>query len=263
VTPLSGLGLHQGKQSTVGFMAAPGPIAFERGGVVRELGVFRVGTTRRATDIACDAFTVSTVEHLLAGFAGLGLRSGCRVVLGGHDELPLLDGSAMTYARALLALELPTSPPSLAVSRPGLVEVDGSTYDFQPADGVHVSVDVDLPASCAPQASWDGHVQSFMGIASARTFALEEDVAELNRLGLARHVDPASALVVSESTIHGSGVVLPDEPARHKLLDLLGDAYLYGGPPRGRLHATRPGHARNHRAFERAIAQGILVKDAR
>jgi UDP-3-O-acyl-N-acetylglucosamine deacetylase len=51
----------------------------------------------------------------------------------------------------------------------------------------------------------------------------------------------------------------PDEPARHKLLDMMGDLYLHGGPPAGRLRAVRPGHAANARAFARAREEGILV----
>jgi UDP-3-O-[3-hydroxymyristoyl] N-acetylglucosamine deacetylase len=54
---------------------------------------------------------------------------------------------------------------------------------------------------------------------------------------------------------------LADEPARHKLLDLVGDLYLYGGPPRGRVRATRPGHGATHEAMRRALAEGLVARE--
>jgi len=225
---------------------------------VRDISTFRVVPSARSTSIACDAFAVATVEHLLAAFAGLGVRSGCRVVLGGDDELPLLDGSAMAFTKRLLELDLPRSGSVLRVARAGRVTAGEAMYDFAPGDAVNVTAEVDLPASCERIATWNGEPATFMQVARARTFALEADIAELERLGVAQHVDPASVVVVSDDRLWGSGSVAPDEPARHKLLDLVGDAYLAGGPPLGSLRATRPGHARNHQAFAEARARGIL-----
>ena len=75
---------------------------------------------------------------------------------------------------------------------------------------------------------------------------LARDIGELVAGGLARHVEPASVVVLApEAILHAGRAFSPDEPARHKLLDLLGDLYLSGGPPLGRLRAVRPGHAAN------------------
>jgi len=138
--------------------------------------------------------------------------------------------------------------------------VDGSIYEFSPCDDVRVEVSVELPAFCTREASWNGEPETFVrDIAPARTFMLERDADELSRRGLARHVDPASVLVVTDTHIAGAGEIAPDEPARHKLLDLIGDAYLHGGPPRGLVRATKPGHGRNHAAFARAIAMGVIA----
>ena len=256
---LQGFGLHTGAEASVTLVAEPGPLRLERGGIAREMGDFRVAATRRATDIACDAFAVATVEHLFAAFAGLGVRAGCRVVVEGPaGELPLLDGAALAWMRALETLGFePTAGASLRVVKAGIVEVEGSTYAFEPSATTRVEVEVDLPPSCARAASWDGG--PFERIAAARTFATEADVEALARDGLARHVDPASVLVVTSDAIRGVGDIAPDEPARHKLLDLVGDAFLHGGPPVGRLAATRPGHARNHVAFTRARAMGLVA----
>jgi UDP-3-O-acyl-N-acetylglucosamine deacetylase len=67
-------------------------------------------------------------------------------------------------------------------------------------------------------------------------------------------------VVIAEDAIHAAGAPFaPDEPARHKLLDLVGDMYLYGGPPRGRVRAFRPGHAATHAAMARALDLGVLA----
>ena len=110
-------------------------------------------------------------------------------------------------------------------------------------------------------ARWQGDGEDFrLRIAPARTFATAGDVEELLRRGLARHADPGSVVVISPQAIHFSGRPFsPDEPARHKLLDLMGDLYLHGGPALGRTRAIRPGHAANSRAIRLARERGILV----
>ncbi len=256
---MAGIGLHGGLPGAVGLTAEPGPVRLERDGVARDLAAFRVADGRFSTTIACDAFAIRTVEHLFGALAGLGVRDGLRVVVTG-DELPLLDGGAATFAASLAALGLVASESPLRVVREGSLDVEGSSYFFSPSRETRVEVEVELPAPCTRWASWEGDAADFVArIAPARTFGLERDLAELERLGLARHVDPASAIVVGDGRIHGQGETAPDEPARHKLLDLLGDAYFHGGPPRGVLRATRPGHARNHAAFARARELGSIA----
>jgi UDP-3-O-[3-hydroxymyristoyl] N-acetylglucosamine deacetylase len=73
-------------------------------------------------------------------------------------------------------------------------------------------------------------------------------------------VDLCAVMVIDETgRVQSPGApARPGEFARHKLLDLLGDTYLYGGIPRGRLRAVWPGHAANHDALRRALAAGIV-----
>jgi UDP-3-O-[3-hydroxymyristoyl] N-acetylglucosamine deacetylase len=254
----SGIGLHGGKPAVALLVAEPGPVRIERGGVICALAELRVLGTRFSTTVGCDAFSVGTVEHLFAALAGLGVRDGVRIVVQG-DELPLLDGGARAFAEDVAALGIAARPAPLRVTREARIEVDGSEYFFAPGDGTRVAVEVELPSCCASDASWAGDADDFVRrIAPARTFALERDLAELERRGLARHASRESVLVVGDA-IHGAGEVAPDEPARHKLLDFIGDAYFHGGPPRGNVRAVRPGHARNHGAFVRALELGVLA----
>jgi UDP-3-O-acyl-N-acetylglucosamine deacetylase len=139
--------------------------------------------------------------------------------------------------------------------------VGASRYEFEPGEGVSLRVAFETDdARLARAASWDGDVHDFRArIAPARTFALARDLATIERLGLARHADPASVVLVMPDAIHCRGPFVPDEPARHKLLDLIGDLYLYGGPPRGTLSARRPGHGPTHEALGKARRDGILA----
>jgi UDP-3-O-[3-hydroxymyristoyl] N-acetylglucosamine deacetylase len=253
---LTGHGLHGGAPASVELVPEPGPIRVEVEGVVRPFEAFHVVSTQFSTVIGCDAFEVRTVEHLFAALAGLGIREGLRIVVTG-GEMPFLDGGARSFCDVL---EPRRDAPKTRVVRAARFEIDGSIYELEPRDDVRVEVAVDLPAFCAREAAWNGEPDAFVReIAPARTFAIEHDLGELSSRGLARHVDPASVLVVTDTHIAGVGEISSDEPARHKLLDLIGDAYLHGGPPRGLVRATRPGHARNHVAFERAIAAGVIA----
>jgi UDP-3-O-[3-hydroxymyristoyl] N-acetylglucosamine deacetylase len=96
-------------------------------------------------------------------------------------------------------------------------------------------------------------------LAPARTFGLRREHEALLAMGRARAVDLRAVLVFDdERPLEASLPTTPDEPARHKLLDLLGDLALFGGPFVGRMEASRPGHARTHRFLEAAFRAGAL-----
>lgn len=260
---LGGKGLHFGVHATVDLRRWDGPTVVVVGEACAEVEALRVVGTRRATvvQLAHDGASISTVEHLFAALGAHRLSRGVRVVVEG-PELPLLDGGSMEYCRAIAGLNVPPAPSLLRVARDGDVEVGASCFAFRVATETHVSVDVDFgDARIARLASWGGDALDFADrIASARTFALERDLPELARDRLAAYVPPESVVFVGEQ-IHAAGrPFAPDEPARHKLLDLIGDSFVYGGPAIGHVHAVRPGHAANHAAFQDALASGILVR---
>jgi UDP-3-O-[3-hydroxymyristoyl] N-acetylglucosamine deacetylase len=225
-----------------------------------------VAGTGRATTVEAHegALRVGTVEHALSALAGLGIYEGVALAVEG-PELPLLDGGASVWCDALGQLGLDRARgPRVRVARPAVIHVGRSSYAFEPAErpAIHVEVRVELDdPRLDAEARWSGDPDDFRTrIAPARTFAMARDLHELMGRGLARHVDPTSVVVLAPEAIHCAGrPFTPDEPARHKLLDLLGDAYLHGGPPLGRLRAVRPGHAANAQALARARAEGVLV----
>jgi UDP-3-O-[3-hydroxymyristoyl] N-acetylglucosamine deacetylase len=267
-TWVQGRGLHSGVSGRVCLRACEGPVTLAAGGCVAPIGQLRVASTVRATTVEAHggALRVATVEHLFAALAGLGVYEGLAIVVEG-PEMPLLDGAAAAWCDAIDSLRPVATAPRARVAREGVVGVGESRYAFAPGPRVDVTVAIAFDgfdaARIAPEARWQGDAADFRDrIASARTFALARDISELLAAGLARGVDPTAVVVVAPDAVHCAGrPYSTDEPARHKLLDLLGDLYLYGGPPVGQLRATRPGHAANAQAMQRALAEGIVVAD--
>jgi UDP-3-O-[3-hydroxymyristoyl] N-acetylglucosamine deacetylase len=123
-------------------------------------------------------------------------------------------------------------------------------------------VTIDFPPPvCRQRATWDGDAAAFMArIAPARTFGWAHELDALRAVGRASAVDLASVLVFDErGPISGCRPPEPDEPARHKLLDLVGDLTLHGGPPLGIIDAFAPGHTATHAVVVRALSLGVLV----
>jgi UDP-3-O-[3-hydroxymyristoyl] N-acetylglucosamine deacetylase len=265
---IEGPGLHTGAPGAVRFTCHRGPVVLRSGGVDSSMTELRVVDTARSTTVANASGTIriATIEHVLAALGGLGVHSGVAVVIEGA-EAPLADGGARRYVDALRALGITPSPPPLRVVRDGVVVVGKSRYELRrldDADAVELEIEVDFgDARLARTASWSGDADDFgTRIAGARTFGFEHEIEELLARELASHVTPESVVVIAEAGILSRGAPFTaDEPARHKLLDLIGDLYLHGGPPRGGIRAARPGHAVTHEVIRRAREDGLLVSD--
>jgi UDP-3-O-[3-hydroxymyristoyl] N-acetylglucosamine deacetylase len=240
-----------------------GPTRVRRGAEEATLGELVVVDTARSTTIARrdGGLRVATVEHLFAALAASGAREGVLVELEG-PEIPLADGCALAFADAIAALGVAPSAPRLRVERDGAIQVGVSRYTFRRAEGVTVEVHVDFgDARLAKTARWEGDPADFRArVAPARTFGFEHEIEELLARGLASHVDRESVVVLGPDRILSAGRPFePDEPARHKLLDLVGDLFVHGGPPIGATIAERPGHAATHQAVAQAIDRGLLT----
>jgi UDP-3-O-[3-hydroxymyristoyl] N-acetylglucosamine deacetylase len=265
---VEGVGLHSGVSARVGLRACAGPVTLAVGDRVARIDELHVASTARATTVEAHggALRVATVEHLFAALAGLGVYEGLAIRVDG-PELPLLDGGASAWCAAIEGLHLAAALPRARIVREAVVDVGGSRYELSPGEHVDVGVAIAFEGFDAtrisPEARWRGDATDFRArIAPARTFALTRDIGELAAAGLARGVDPSAVVLLAPDAVHSAGRPFSsDEPARHKLLDLVGDLYLTGGPPLGRLRAVRPGHAANAHAMKRAFAEGILVAD--
>ncbi|MCL2776613.1 MAG: UDP-3-O-acyl-N-acetylglucosamine deacetylase [Polyangiaceae bacterium] len=259
-----GQGLHSAARSAVRFERHEGPLAVCIGNTVLPLGELVVVDTTRSTTLASrdGRVCIGTVEHAFAALGGLGIYDGVLVTFEG-PEVPLADGGAAHFCDALACVGARASVgPLLRVVRDSKIVVGASEYVFERGQEVCVEVDVDFhDARLSRVARWNGDANDFrVRMAPARTFGFEHEVADLLARGLASHVARESVVVIGKECIFSAGpFFLPDEPARHKLLDLVGDMYLLGGPPLGKVRAYRPGHTATHAAMERALRDGIVA----
>jgi UDP-3-O-acyl-N-acetylglucosamine deacetylase len=195
---------------------------------------------------------VGLVEHVLAALASLRIDN-CFVELDA-PEPPGLDGSAQQFVDLLNrsgAVLQPARRVVWEIDGPVVVRQNGATLALHPwqGDGLRASYILDYgPAS---PIGWQMHTltitpESFVNdLADCRTFLLEAEAAELRRQGFGERLTPADLLVFGPDGPINNRLRYANEPARHKILDLLGDLSLLGQDVRGHLVAYRSGHPLN------------------
>ncbi len=216
---------------------------------------------------------IHTVEHILSALAGLGITDALLDLQG--QEVPIGDGSAAPFVQALrdagvcrVASDAP-EPEPIIIREPITVTDDrgeGRIEALPPLPGEHaldLSYDLDygptspLPAQRATlRLDAAGGADTYAAqIAPARTFCLAEEAQAMRKMGFFKHLEPRDMLVIGEDGQPiDNALHFPDEPARHKLLDLLGDLALTGRPIVGRIAASRSGHALNHEMARKLLA---------
>jgi len=212
-----------------------------------------VAGTARGTNIGAGGKTIYTVEHLLSAAAGLGLDD-LDIELSG-EEPPAMDGSALPYAQALAAAGIEgKSGQNRSHSRlDALTEFSkgDTSYRATPGPaGITFKLVYDYPHRLVGRQALELRLtpETYLKeIAPARTFGFEHELAALKDAGLALGGSLENAIIITEETILAkNGLRFPDEFARHKLLDLIGDLALTGLCLDGILiEAHRPGHAGN------------------
>lgn len=259
-----GKGLHSGRDCAVTLRKSDGPVRLGTSGRTVPVGALAVARTDLGVSVRAVGWTIDSVEHLLAAFGGLGVRRGVDVIVEG-GEVPLSDGASKRFCEALRELEPPSDPPLLVVSREGVVTVGESVYAFRPSATAALEVTIEFAAPAIGRATvrWDGDPRSFeTDFAWARTFGFRSQAAALFAAGRALGAAANSVMILDDE----GHVEPPSRPprdgefARHKLLDLVGDLYLGGGPPRGEIRARRPGHTATRAALARALAEGIVTR---
>lgn len=253
---VEGFGLHAGAPGRVTLRPCPGESTLNGHPISRFCAV----RAERSTAIVCEGVQARTVEHLFAALAALGLREGVAVTLEG-PEPPVLDGCAAAWFDKLTQLGVQSVPSSLRIARAGTIEVGLSRYTFVPRNETEVSAHIEVGDDrIAADARWGGDAADFrQRIAPARTFCFAHEVEALARAGLASHVSPEMVVVIGDEILASGRPFEAEEPVRHKILDLVGDLFLYGGPPIGEVAAHRPGHWSTHEAMRRAMAEGIVM----
>lgn len=251
---ITGIGVHSGETAAVTLRPAPPGHGLRvvrddvPGAIPIPVRVEHVVHSWLATVLGGEGWRVSTVEHLLAALTAEGIDNAEIGVEG--PEVPVLDGSAAPWVRLLRTLgRAPQAAPRRVLVIRETVEVnDGPRRArLHPAEHLELcaAIQYDHPAIGAQRHSVRLDADSFFAeLAWARTFGFLHEVEHMRAAGLARGGSLDNALVYGpDGAINPGGPRLPDEPVRHKLVDMLGDLALLGLPVRGRFEAELPGHA--------------------
>lgn len=287
---VSGRGLHTGQQVTVSFLPAPADfgVQFQRIDLpdhpVVKASPYNVFDTSRGTSIKDGEAQVNTIEHLMAALAGLGIDNVLIKTVG--PETPILDGSSRIYVEMFKEVGLTHLD---APKKIGIVKEEVSfsipekkiEITIKPSDRFKMTVNVDYGTKVlAEQQAVLDKIDNFVpDIYNCRTFVFLDELQFLIQNNLARGGDLDNAIVFVDKVpdnkvlnalgdffhkkdidvtpdhiLNNTNLRHPNEPARHKLLDLIGDLYLLGVPLRAEIIANRPGHFANT-SFARKILE--------
>ena len=293
---ISGVGLHTGVQTTMTFMPAKPNhgIKFQRidlpGSPIIEADCDRVVDVSRGTTIEQSGARVSTIEHTLAALVGLEIDN-VLIQLDG-PEAPIMDGSSIQFVNALK--EVGTEEQNALRD---FFEVQDSIFYREAARNVEIAalplddyrvtvmVDYNSPVLGSQHASITSIQQFEKEIASCRTFCFLHELEMLYKNNLIRGGDLNNAIVIvdrivepheldniarmlnkpkvevkKEGILNNIELRYNNEPARHKLLDIIGDLALAGRPLKAQILAARPGHAANV-AFAKKLKKQMQEAD--
>jgi UDP-3-O-[3-hydroxymyristoyl] N-acetylglucosamine deacetylase / 3-hydroxyacyl-[acyl-carrier-protein] dehydratase len=217
----------------------------------------------RRTCLRNGTLFVETIEHCMAALCGMGIDNAVVKVTGGMaGEVPAGDGSSRPFVEAILEAGLAEQDQAvepLIIRKPVQVCSGDATLAALPGptDRLEIiyTLEADAPLGRQTVSFHAGKDDFANDLAPARTFSFEQEARELQSRGFARHLTPRDMLVLSPEGPIDNQFRFPDECARHKVLDLLGDLYLVGRPLRGRLVAHKSGHHLNHLLARRLLEQ--------
>jgi UDP-3-O-[3-hydroxymyristoyl] N-acetylglucosamine deacetylase len=264
----TGVGLHTGEKVYLTLR----PAAVDTGIVFRRVDLDpvvelradpnQVGDTRLSTALKKGDVTVSTIEHLMAALAGLGIDNVYVEITS--PEVPIMDGSAAPFVFLIQSAGMveQTAPKKFIRVKKSIKIEDGDKWaKFEPFEGFKVSfaIDFDHPIfeKSPKQATVDFSTTSFVKeVSRARTFGFMHEVEALREAGLALGGSHDNAIVMDSYTIlNDDGLRYEDEFVKHKILDAIGDLYLLGHQLIGEFSAYKSGHALNNKLLRALIAQ--------
>lgn len=293
---LEGIGLHLGK--TVHLRLVPAPphsgIHFVRVDAEEAVRIkasySNIVSTKRSTNIEKNGYEIHTIEHLLSVLHALKIHNVDIEIDG--PECPIFDGSASYYFEKMAEAGIEEQEAEVEyiffTKSFHFVDPDtGSKYQYIPSDKLILHSLLDFPGNSigkqfAKLESFENYKEE---IAPARTFAFVKELELLQQAGLIKGGSIENAVVFAEKEysaealndlarkfkfdgdyvtegqiINKGGLRFNNEPARHKLLDLLGDLYLAGGPVKGEIIAEKPGHKSNVLFTEELVKRYRSIK---
>ncbi len=278
---LEGVGLHTGEPARITLNPAPEDfgIRFVRTDLKKRVEILadidHVVDLEWKTAIGKDGVKIFSMEHLMSAFAGLGVDN-CLVEVG-SSEVPLMDGSALPYVELIqdAGIEEQSAEREYITVEEPLTYVEGEqALGVFPCDHFRLTCAIDYrhPALGAQYTTMFSITDFVTDFAPARTFTFLSWIEKLREEGHIKGGTLDSALVVQDVDLteehkeyirrlfNENGAIeagksgfinnvkprFPNEPARHKALDVIGDFYLLGKPIKAHIIASRPGHAANH-----------------
>lgn len=293
---LSGKGLHTGLKLTVTFLPAPAGHGYKiqrvdmPGQPIMDAVAENVIDTQRGTVLGKGEMRCSTVEHALAALYAMGIDNVLMQVDG--PELPILDGSAELFVREIQRVgiaeqDAPKDYYYITKKMEFRDDKTGACITLLPDDDFSITsmIVFDSKVLSSQFATLDSMDKFVTEVAAARTFVFVREIEQLLLAGLIKGGDLDNAIVIYEQQttqenldklckltgaehhnandlgyIQHKPLVWDNEPARHKLLDIIGDMALIGKPIKGRIIATRPGHTINN-MFARMMRKEIRKHD--
>jgi len=263
----TGVGLHTGRKVLMALR--PGPansgIAFRRTDLDEPADIHataeNVGETTLGTTLIQGDVKVSTIEHLLSAFAGLGIDNA--VVELSSSEVPIMDGSAGPFVFLLQSAGLEEQNAAkkfVRILKRVKVEDGDKWARFDPYDGFKVNFEIEFDHPVFKRrsqvASMDFSTTTFLReVSRARTFGFMRDLEYMRSRNLALGGNLDNAIVLDEYRIlNEDGLRYEDEFVKHKILDAIGDLYLLGHSLIGEFSGYKSGHALNNRLLRTLIA---------
>jgi len=241
---LEGVGIHSGERSKIVVKPSgrAGIVFRVRGVEIPARHEFVVSTTL-STDLGRGGVRVRTVEHLMAAFYLAGVDAALVELVGG-EELPILDGSALEFFKAIKRAgvkEISDPVRVLRIARPLRVRSDRAEATLKPYRGERFVYEGNFPRLGRIRVVHEGEPKE--ALLGARTFCRREDVELLRKNNYGRGGSLINTLVLDEEK---TNLVYRAEPAYHKLLDLIGDLALIGARIEGEVISKGGGHSLNH-----------------
>lgn len=293
---LKGIGLHTGLNIIVTFNPAPEDhgvkikrIDLEEQPVLDALAE-NVVNTQRGTVLGKSGVTVSTIEHGMAALYALGVDN-CLIEVNA-SEFPILDGSSIEYVKEIkrVGIVKQEKDKDYYIVRKKIEVSDpetGSKLTLLPDDAFCINSFIEFDSHYIPNqsATMDNVTDFETEVAPSRTFVFVREIQKLREAGLIKGGNLDNAIVIYERELpqdeldviadelnvsrqnakelgylNNRELAFPNEPARHKLLDIIGDMALVGKPIMGRLIAIRPGHKINNK-LARLIRKDIKLNE--
>ena len=266
VVRATGIGLHTGEKVylTLRPAAAHTGIVFRRVDLAEPVEIraepYAVGDTRLSSCLVKGGARVSTVEHLMSAFAGLGIDNAYVDLTA--PEVPIMDGSAGPFVFLLQSagVEEQNVPKRfMRILEPVEVRTAERWVRFEPYNGfrLELSIDFEHPVfdRSAQSVTVDFSTTSYVKeISRARTFGFTQDVEAMRAQGLALGGSLDNAIVMDEyRVLNSDGLRYDDEFVKHKVLDAIGDLYLLGYPVIGSFRGHKSGHALNNQLLRRLL----------